>query len=59
MYDLDEFDNEMAEEDVVKKVDQFQNDFEWKWWSCVEWISQAKVIIFGLNKLWFKSDCSH
>ena len=59
MYDSDEFDNKMAEEEVVKKFDKFQSDYEWKWSTRVEWISQAKVIKLGLNKLWAKSDCSH
>ena len=41
----------MAEEEVVKKHDLFQSDYEWKWLTCVQWISQTKVIKFGLNKL--------
>jgi len=28
VYDLDEFDNEMAEEEVVKRLDQFQSVYE-------------------------------
>ena len=28
IYDSDEFDNGMAEEEVVKKLDQFQNDYQ-------------------------------
>jgi len=28
MYDSDEFDNKMAEEEVVKKFDKFQSDYE-------------------------------
>ena len=34
IYDSDEFDNETAEEEVVKKLDQLQSDYEWKWWTC-------------------------
>ena len=30
IYDSDEFDNGMAEEEVVKKLDQFQSDYGWK-----------------------------
>jgi len=28
MHDSDEFDNEIAEKEVVKKLDQFQGDYE-------------------------------
>jgi len=41
MYNSDEFDNEMAEEEVVKKLNQLQSDYEWKWQTYVE---SSKVI---------------
>ena len=28
IYDSDEFDDDMAEEEVVKRLDQFQNDYD-------------------------------
>ena len=59
MDDSDQFYNKMAEEEVMKKLDHFQSDYEWKLWTYVEWISEAKVIKLGLSKLWFKGDCSH